>query len=120
MEALTTLANGREGVLPVFGFGEEAQMFIDLTALEDGWRARRTSAAEIVSLLYEPRSGVTGVALDPVPLFDPDADAFFGRREFVSFLSEKQKTWFSGEKTLWDERFLVPADHSPGPPAEPV
>lgn len=97
MMALTTSVAGPTEVLPVFCFREEAQMFLHLSALGDAWRARRTSAGEIVSLLRGTCSGVAGVALDPIPDFDPETPmrALFGKREFVSFLSGRQETGFS-------------------------
>jgi hypothetical protein len=122
VEALTTRATGPGEALPVFGFEEEAQMFIHLAALGAAWRARRTAAGEIVSLLYGPCSSVAGVVLDPVPGFGSDVPfhTSFGGREFVAFLSEQQKAYFSIEKTVWAGRFPTPVDRAPGDPAEAV
>ena len=54
--------------LPVFCFRDEAEMFLCLGGLSgDGWRARETSAGELVSVLYGPCADVRCVALDPVP-----------------------------------------------------
>jgi hypothetical protein len=68
MDVLTVDLGG-EDALAVFGFEEEAQMFLELrpTASGEGWRARRTSAGELVSVLYGPCSGARRVALDPLP-----------------------------------------------------
>jgi hypothetical protein len=69
MEVLTLdLGGGEEGVA-VFGFKGEAQMFLDLWSAGsgEGWRARRTSAGELVSVLYGPCSGAKRVVLDPLP-----------------------------------------------------
>ena len=55
-------------VLPVFSFEEEAEMFLYLGGFSaDGWRARATSAGELVSVLYGPCTDVRSVALDPLP-----------------------------------------------------
>ena len=62
---------GGERVLPVFGFEEEAELFLALGAAEgtksgDRWIARETAAGELASLLLGPLSGVGRVALDPL------------------------------------------------------
>ncbi len=53
--------------LPVFSFEEEAEMFLRLEALEEGWWTRETTAGELISLLYGPCAGVRRIALDPLP-----------------------------------------------------
>lgn len=55
-------------VLPVFSFEEEAEAFLWLGAPETGWRARETTAGELISLLYGTCAGVKQVALDPLPV----------------------------------------------------
>jgi hypothetical protein len=65
LEVLTTsLADGR-GVLPVFSFEEEANLYVRL-GIRDSWRGRRTEAGELVSLLYCLCNKVELVALDPI------------------------------------------------------
>jgi hypothetical protein len=70
MDVLTLdLGSGQEA-LAVFGFEEEARMFLELrptAAPGEGWRVRRTSAGELVSVLYGPCSGARRVVLDPLP-----------------------------------------------------
>lgn len=66
IETLTTRFGGVE-VLPLFSFEEEADLFLSLGVFEEGWKVRRSGAGEILSLLHGPCSGVSGVALDPVP-----------------------------------------------------
>ena len=61
-----TLPSGKE-VLPVFSFGEEAEMFIRLGTWETCWQGRETTARELVSALLGPCAGVEGVVLDPMP-----------------------------------------------------
>ena len=59
---------GTARVLPVFSFEEEAEMFLRLEGYEGGgWRARESSAGELVSVLCGPCKDVKGVALDPLP-----------------------------------------------------
>jgi hypothetical protein len=68
MEVLRTiLASGKEA-LPVFSFEDEARMFLELGAPGGGWRARVTSAGELVSVLCGPCANVDRVVLDPIPL----------------------------------------------------
>ena len=56
-------------------------MFLDLqlAASRDGWRVRRTSVGELVSVLYGPCSDTKKVVLDPIPEV--------GREEAVDLLS---------------------------------
>jgi len=66
-----TLADG-ERVVPVFSFGEEAELFLGLGAAEgaepgDRWLVRETAPGELASLLLGPLSGAGRVALDPLP-----------------------------------------------------
>jgi hypothetical protein len=63
---------GTMRVLPVFSFGEEAEMFLRLGGYIEGydgvrWRARESSAGELVSVLCGPFKDVKGVVLDPLP-----------------------------------------------------
>ncbi len=68
IEVLTTnLAEG-EQALPVFGHEEEAEMFLSLGGAGDGWRVRKSTAGELVSVLHGPCARVGCVALDPVPM----------------------------------------------------
>ncbi len=66
VEVLTIEFDG-ERALPVFSFEEEAEMFLRLEVLEEGWWTRETTAGELISLLYGPCAGVKRVALDPLP-----------------------------------------------------
>ena len=81
------LDDGR-GVLPVFGFEEEACIFARRTR-RGGRAVRRTGADGLVSLLRGPLRGVELVALDP--LSDTPADVLNGsasltRQRFLNFL----------------------------------
>ncbi len=81
MDVFTTHLCGDRKALAVFSFEEEARMFLDfrLAASKDGWRVRRTSVGELVSVLYGPCSDTKKVVLDPVPEL--------GREELVDLLS---------------------------------
>jgi hypothetical protein len=69
VEFLTTAREEDGGeTLPVFGYEEEAEMFLHLGGYgDDGWSARESSIGEIVSVLCGPCSGAEGVSLDPLP-----------------------------------------------------
>ena len=71
MEALT-VDGGDDEALPVFSHEEEAELFLCLGGIGGGWRARESSAGEVVSLLFGPCAGVASVALDPSPLMAPE------------------------------------------------
>jgi len=71
--------NGRLGVftlepgsereaLPIFSFEEEAEAFLLLGTPGAEWRARRTTAGELTSLLYGPCANVKRATLDPLPV----------------------------------------------------
>ena len=62
-----TLPGGGGEALAVFSSEEEAEMFLWLGIVGEGWRTRKTSAGEIISLLYDPCSEARSVALDPFP-----------------------------------------------------
>lgn len=65
-EALCLGLPGGGEVLAVFSHREEAELFSWLAGLGGRWRARESSAGEVVSLLCGPFVGTEGVALDPV------------------------------------------------------
>jgi hypothetical protein len=61
-------ADDDAGVLPVFCFREEADLFLRFETPEDeGWRVKRVTTGELVSLLYSLCAAVDHVALDPLP-----------------------------------------------------
>jgi hypothetical protein len=85
---------GLSKVLPVFSFEEEAEMFLHLGGYAaSGWRARESSAGELVSVLLGPCLDVEGVALDPLPEMLEDGTMGLvevGRRRFVGRLLEEE------------------------------
>lgn len=63
-----TLHNGGGGVaLPVFGFEDEARLYLRLLGRESEWEAREVTVGELTPLLRGPYASVGKVALDPVP-----------------------------------------------------
>jgi hypothetical protein len=87
-----TMAHDEDGgeTLPVFGYEEEAEMFLHLGGYgDDGWRARESSTGEFVSVLYGPCSGTESVVLDPLPeMMDDETLALvrLGRKRFLGWL----------------------------------
>src|SRR5918992_842541 len=68
LEALTIIrAYDEQETLPVFSSEEEAELFFGFRGVTGGWRARESSAGELVSVLSGPCAGVKKVALDPSP-----------------------------------------------------
>ena len=67
IEVLTLHTDGTQDTLPVFSSEEEAEIFLRFGGVTGGWRARESSAGELVSVLYGPCAGVRKVALDPSP-----------------------------------------------------
>jgi hypothetical protein len=78
-----------EEILPVFGYEEEAEMFLHLGRYGDSWSARESSNGEIVSVLCGPCSSAGSVVLDPLPeMMDDEMLALvrLGRRRFLGWL----------------------------------
>ena len=65
-EVLTLTCSGYE-MLPLFGFREEAEMYLQIEELDDVWQIRKTSAGELLSVLTGPYASVRSVAIDPYP-----------------------------------------------------
>jgi hypothetical protein len=88
MEILT-VDYGDYEALPVFSHEEEAELFLCLGAIGDGWRVRESSAGEVVSLLFGPCVGVDSVALDPSPLMAPEMMGLVrvGRDRFLDLIT---------------------------------
>ena len=77
--------------LPVFGFEEEAELFLQLGAVGRGWRVWEAEAGTLVSMLRGPLKEVERVALDPLPggigTGPLDRLASLERERFLGFLS---------------------------------
>ncbi len=61
--------------MPVFSFREEAELFLALGGLGDGWRAAEGEAGELLSLFFGPCADVENVVLDPLPAMLLDSTA---------------------------------------------
>ena len=95
IEVLTNgLASGEEEVLAVFSYKEEAEAFLGLwEAGDDGWRARESTAGELISVLYGPCAGVEKVALDPLPEMVAQSTlglVSLGRERFINLVLSRR------------------------------
>jgi hypothetical protein len=79
---------GAARVLPVFSFEEEAEMFLRLGGYDGAWRARESSAGELVSVLCGPCKDVKDVALDPLDEMLKDGTVGLVSVERKSFLGQ--------------------------------
>src|SRR5918994_7993205 len=64
LEALTIRTGCGQETLPIFSSEEETELFLRFGGVAGGWRARQSSAGELVSVLSGPWAGVKKVALD--------------------------------------------------------
>lgn len=64
---MLTVESGGEEALAVFSFDEEAELFLQLGALGDGWRIKPVATDELFSQLLMSRAPFRRVALDPFP-----------------------------------------------------
>jgi hypothetical protein len=93
IEFLTTFRDEDGGeALPIFGYEEEAEMFLHLSGYADGWNVRESSTGEIVSVLSGPCSGAESVALDPPPEMVAD-----GTLSLVSLKRKHFLEWVLGD-----------------------
>jgi hypothetical protein len=90
---LTVALSAHTEALAVFSFEEEAQMYLRLRpgGVEE-WRAQRTSAGELISVLCEPCTQAKWVVLDPIP--EPGGELLAGllsmnRADFLQTLVRK-------------------------------
>ena len=100
-KAKVLLANRDERVLPVFSGEAEAEMFVWVGGASGyGWRVRKASVGELVSVLRDSRARVRSVALDPSPeMVETDALGL------VSVTRERFLRWVAdGEKILPRDR----------------
>src|ERR687897_147152 len=67
IEVLTLRTGGEQETLPVFSSEQEAEIILRFGGVTGGWRARESSAGELVSVLSDPCAGAKKVALDPSP-----------------------------------------------------
>ena len=91
-DGFLSMEHGGGRSLVVFGFAEEAELFLWFAGLGDGWRAVGKEGGEVLSLLGGPGSDVDGVVLDPLPngLFgEMDGFARLGRERFEEWLARR-------------------------------
>ncbi len=80
------ISNGPSGVLrldldglgrtlPVFGFREEAELFLSLGGLDNGWSSGACGAGDLYALLLGEGADVESVVLDPLPAMLSDGTA---------------------------------------------
>jgi hypothetical protein len=63
-----TLGHPGGQALALFGFAEEAALYLRLAGLEgDGWRVRESGPGEVASMLFGPCAAENLVAIDPLP-----------------------------------------------------
>ena len=107
---ILTVDCGDDEALPVFSHEEEAELFLGLGGVGDGWRIRESAAGEIVSLLFGPCVAVESVALDPSPLMAPEMLGLVrvGRDRFLDLI------------TVPDRKSLSPGRGGPKPPADRI
>jgi hypothetical protein len=67
LEVLTIRTDDEQETLPIFSSEEEAEIILRFGGVTGGWRARESSAGELVSVLSGACVGVKKVALDPSP-----------------------------------------------------
>lgn len=87
---LEVLTAGSGEVLPVFGFEEEAALYLRFEAPEgEGWRLRRVTSGEMISLVSGCCRNTGFVALDPLPRdFGLSVHpVVMGREEFLAKLA---------------------------------
>jgi len=97
---------GGEEALVVFGYEEEAELFLWLEVANQGWRTRESSAGELISVLYGLCNGVEKVVLDPLPRLLAEKTVglvSMERERFVDFIT-------TGKKQL---DLAISADHGP-------
>ncbi|MBA2692273.1 MAG: hypothetical protein H0U65_07250 [Rubrobacter sp.] len=76
--------------MPIFGFKEEAEMFLEFSSLGGGRGIQAATTGEILSMLSGPCKNLRWVAFDPLPeIFArpaPDPSRM-ERGKFMSFLT---------------------------------
>lgn len=67
--------DGLGRTLPVFLFREEAELFLALGGMGDGWRTGASGAGDLLSLFLGDGADVESVVLDPLPAMLRDGTA---------------------------------------------
>lgn len=74
-DVLTLDLDGVGRTLPVFSFREEAELFLALSGLDDGWLASENGVGDLVALFLGDGADVESVILDPLPAMLSDSSA---------------------------------------------
>jgi hypothetical protein len=72
--------------LPVFGFREEAELFLALDGLGSRWQAVEGGAGDFLALLFGPHADVKSVILGPLPAMLRDGTAGLASLSLGSFM----------------------------------
>lgn len=89
-EVLTVEVGGDEEAVPVFGFEEEAALFLYFEDLGAGWRVEKATAGEVRRMLFGPHSRTSNMVLDPLPAF------LGGRANLLVGLKPEELAWGPG------------------------
>jgi hypothetical protein len=112
--AVLTIDRGAAGeTLPVFSYEEEADAYLWFASPGTGWRARKTTAGELVSVLCGPCAGAKKVALDPLPVVNEAMVDLVSlpRKRFVQILmGERQHS--APRQSLFQARAFAGSDAS--------
>jgi len=111
LEVLTIRTDGEQETLPVFSSEDEAEIFLRFGGVTGGWRARGSSAGELVSVLCGPCAGVEKVALDPSPEMVVEGTVSFVsllRESFMNLIMARR----SGRLRLGEPEKRSSTDHS--------
>lgn len=74
-DVLTLDLDGVGRTLPVFSFREEAELFLALSGLDDGWLASENGVGDLMALFLGDGADVESVILDPLPAMLSDSSA---------------------------------------------
>ncbi len=99
------LSGNGEGVLPVFSFKEEAQMYLWGGALGGRWRVEEVEPEALASVLSGPGSRFEWVALDPMgEAWDHEVNRLvcMSRERFLSLLACRPEKTIVGQRS-WIE-----------------
>ncbi|MGI9048887.1 MAG: hypothetical protein ACR2GU_05885 [Rubrobacteraceae bacterium] len=88
--------------LSVFSFGEEAELFLKLRALENEWETRKAGTSELLSMLFGTVRGVERVALALLTEISNDRMmsglVSISRKKFMDSLLSLGCSWWMGGK----------------------
>lgn len=86
--ALTLDLDDLGRTLPVFSFREEAELFLTLGGLGDGWWTGESGTGDLLSLFLGEGADVESVVLDPLPAMLRDGTAGLAGLSLVRFVDK--------------------------------